>query len=154
MSVSDIITAWSDVWSNANIQAFTDKVCAYKATDGSEYEIENIFYQDEVNYFELIITPAISQLEIGANTTAIKHYDTVVRYTREKDASGDNYQAVVSAFETLITTVNAVLGNTWSNTVDFYTHQSDAPTVAEITIADRDCWRIEYKFQATLTESL
>jgi hypothetical protein len=155
MSISTIETAWIDkIWQNLTILNITDKIHNFEITDTSQFELDQLSFNQELNYFEWVVTRAIQYQPIGAENEAVCKIMVEIRYTRQKDTTGENWRSVRDVFSDLITLVHSELGSSWDSTVDFYTHQQDPADITTDLINDVPCWRGTYRFEATLQESV
>lgn len=147
--------ALSDVWGeavfdHADILAITAKALPYEVLDESEIEISRVSYQTQINFFEYLISRTYSFPLISGGMLPEYRYTVDIRYTVEKDPAGENYQAARNALDTLLETVRTELGAGWSNTIDFWTVQDQAPTITQRTVADTECWSWILTFNANL----
>lgn len=155
MSISTVETEWSDVWADTRITAYTTKVIKYEYTDDSEKEIGSLSYNKKVNFIEAVTERQVTGRYIGGGSDlAPQTYSVEIRYTKERDTSGDAFRNIALFFETLSTVVDDILGSTWGNTVSYYTEQSDPIRIENADIAGVKCWRAIYRFVGHIDGSI
>lgn len=149
-------TSWTNaIWNHATIQALTDKVLRYQITTDSEQENSLLYFDTKVNFFEALTGRSqrylTSSSYIGATIQYL--YTVEINYYRELDTDGTNFRAIRDAYETLFALVVSELGNTWTNTVEIWRPQEDIPTIVEVLVNNKKCWKGTYRFFAEkLTE--
>lgn len=152
---SDVRLAWlNTLFPHADVAAFTDKVFGYEITEVSESEIEDLYFEQEVNFFECLVSREVESRIMGGGTGAQVKFTVEVRYTVQKDTAGEAHQAITDALETVTAVAESTLGSTWQSTVDFFHHQEGPPEIAAVDIAGTPCWRGSYKFFGTQQTSL
>lgn len=149
MSLATVSAAWtSSVWGDATVSAITDAVLTREGTEASEYEISQLRYGQEINFFEWVASEHRQYREVG-NLSPETIYTVDVRYTREMDSGGANYTAVQTALNAVVSAVVSTLGYTWQGTVDFSALPGNPPDVQPAIVADTECWRATLKFSGT-----
>lgn len=151
-TAAQVQAQWATVFAHASLAAISAKAHGYAITDASEAELKNLYSGKQVNFFQYLCTRQEKQEMCGQE----EHYFNVaVEYTREKDPAGANWQAVRTAFETLRSTMNTVIGATWTGTVDFWRLEEPlADQLESVTIDDTDCWRGRVLYRGYKRESV
>jgi hypothetical protein len=152
MSTSaEIEAAWNTkVFQHASIAAITTKVLFREYTEDSETEIGQLYFGQEINFFECLV----SQVEEFGMLREIQSRAVVeVRYYRQKDTDGTNWTATRDAMELVIAKVRSELTTSWNNTIDFYTPPTEI-AIDEGSIDGFDLWRATAKFQAVFTATI
>lgn len=148
-STQALSETWRDlVFEHPNILVITTKALPYEVLDESEGEISRVSYLTEVNFFEYLVTRTYAFPMISGGLHPEYSYTVDIRYTREKDTDGSNYQACRDALDTLLETVRTELGAGWNNTIDFWTVQDAAPTIVQRRVAESECWSWILTFNA------
>lgn len=120
---STIRSAWNTaVWSHATIQAMTTSIYNYDITQQSSKETDKFFFSQEINFFTYITTrrQVPTGGGLGANKQRMYEHDVLVRYYRQYDTTGSNFNAVIDNLESLENIVRTQLGTKWSDNVTFY----------------------------------
>lgn len=143
---SDLSSVWvTSVFNHTAIKAYSPKYYAFAVTEDSEYEVDKLTYQQEINFWQILIARA----HIKEVTNMVTYQFSVeVGYYRAKtnDTSGVAWTAVRDALETLYDTVDDELGATWGNTVDYWRPQEEPGEITEIALAGDKVWQGIYRF--------
>lgn len=155
-TTATIVTLWGDVFANASMTAISQNAYPYEVRDGSESEISTMSEDQTIDYFEYLVTREVTEREIGGGSNAVFRFIVEVRYTKQvdDDTTGDAYEGVRNAFDTLLSVVESELGVTWDGNIDYYTHQDGPADIQAIRVADTNCYRGTYKFFGTQAASL
>ena len=141
-------TQWDTyVWSHEDIEEITEKVYFYAVTEDSEFELEKLFKDGELNFFQCLI----ARESLKEVTQRVRHKFTAeISYyrTKSEDPTGLNWTAVRDAFETLYDTVQSSLGESWNETVDYWEPQEGPPEIVEVQLGSEKVWRGSYRFFA------
>jgi len=147
---SDIRTKWkTKVFENSAILNITNKALDYELSPESEKEITDGSFTQELNFFEYVVSRSeVSQPEIGGFSRPVYKFLCEVRYTKQIDTDGTNFNSVVDAMSLLIDVVRAQLGSSWDSVIDYQEDpiSIDAPT--KETVADIECYRSIARFSA------
>lgn len=147
---SDVFDTFIDnVFGHASIQAISPQVLSYEVFAESEYETQEIYHEEEINFFECIVTRGISYPLIGGASSPEYKFLVEIRYTREKDALGENASAVRDAIDTLVDVVFSELGHTFGGLVDYATAQEEPATITLEQVSGQDCFRSVTRFQGS-----
>jgi hypothetical protein len=134
-SVEAIEAAWTAaIWSHEQIQAITDKVHDFEVTAFSEFEIERLSCNQEINFFEYVISRGVEGEQIGNSPEVLAFFPVEIRYTRQVDTEGAAFRQVRDALLLVQTLVHTELGYGWGGTVDRYDVQSEPPAVTQADI--------------------
>lgn len=135
------------VWDTASLRSITSRFYPFDPTSSSEFEIANLMYDREINFFSYLITK--TERYIGTNVLQ-EDFEVVVTYTRAKDTNGDTWTATRDAIETVINQVRTALGDTWQARVSFYAPQEEPYNIEESIIQNVPVWRARYTFTAKI----
>lgn len=142
--LTDIESAWTtDVWNNAYVQALTTKIYQYPVTTDSEFEIAKLYYNQEINFFEVLTGGFIRYLASAGQIGLVYRFNITVEinYYRELDTDGTNFTAVREAFLGIFDLVSFLLGQTWNDNVDLWSPEEAIPTIVEVKINNKKCWK-------------
>lgn len=146
-TVTDIESAFADyVFANASIAEISPNLFKFEIRDVSEIESSRLYYKQELNYWEMVVSQVIGPKIIGSVSQANLQFPVEIRYTRYADPSGDNYRAVRDAFITLANVVESAIGQQWNSTVDYFAHQDGPAEIALEEVAATPCIRGVYRF--------
>jgi hypothetical protein len=136
--------AWSSlVFAQTSITALTDKALDYDVVLASTKEVNDLRYELEINAFVYLVNKQVTRRMMGQIT---EEFTVSVRYYRESDPKGENYNTVIDAQETVYDVVISTLGATWNNTVDYFLTQDSPINVSQQTIDGRAVWVSEYRY--------
>lgn len=141
---SAIDSAWlSNVWQNATILGYTDKILQRPIGTDSERELQDIRFEQYINCIE-----ALTTRQVARGTTNVTYYEfkVEVTYYRKKDPQGLNWSEVRDFFEDLYSTVNSSLGSTWGGTVDFWRAQTEPAQITEFTLDKEAVWKGNFSY--------
>lgn len=136
-TAAEVRAAWASVFSDATIEAITTNAFNYPFTQESEKEVARLYYAQQINFFEYIVSRSPG---FGLTSALTYEYTVELRYVRQQDVAGTAHPAVVDAFDSLWTVIRSVLGNKWSNTVDRWQTPGIPPRVTQQTIGGQLCW--------------
>lgn len=156
---SDVQAAWdTSIWANSTITAYTEQIHGYALTEKSETELKRMYFDSELNFIQSVVGRGVNYGSGATMLGGVIQYDFIVEVsyflTNDIDSSGDNWITVRDFFEDLLDVVRSDLGNTWSNTVDYWKPQAEPAEIIEVRIGDESAWRGTYKFFATQQISL
>ena len=144
---AEIEAAWqAGIFEHSDILDITDKCHAFEVTQESEAENQALYYGQRINFFEYLVTRASEFKLIGA--AASDTFTVDVRYTLEKDTTGEAYAACRDAMLTVIDLLPSELTADWSGTVDYYQLPAGPPQVVAAVVDGRLVWRTTYTFTA------
>ena len=152
-TAAQVQAAWvSAIWQHATITAITDKIYGYEVTTASEKEVNNISFDQGINFIEHVTTRTPGQRELGGQGSALCTFLVEVRYTKEKykpgDAfDGDAFTDVRNFFDTLVGLIESELGSNWDSSVDYFDYPDAGLELIEQEVAGRACWRGIQRFQ-------
>lgn len=113
---AQVAAVWNTaVWQHEDIAGITTKVLNHEYTDDSEFEIDQLSENGELNFFEYVVVRGERIVEIGGQSNPEYEFQVECRYTRQKDTEGEAHRAVVAAIETLCDTVRTELGASWGS---------------------------------------
>lgn len=139
----------TSVFGHSSIVAISPKVLFFEVAPESESEIDDIYYQNQVNFFECVVSRGESYPLIGGADKARYQYLVEVRYTKERDPDGSNSNDAQDAINTLCSIVASELGSDWGGLVDVAEPQEGVTEQTTATVAGVTCFRAIYRFQAT-----
>jgi hypothetical protein len=148
---AQIETAWTAaIWSHATITALTDKIYKFQVTEDSEFEVAKLYYNEQVNFFEVLTGRTQRYLQTANQIGRIAEYDFIVEinYYKEIDTTGAAFTAVRDALESIFALAVTELGDTWSNTVDIWRPDPAFPTIVSTSISTKKVWKGTYRFFA------
>lgn len=152
MSSADIEAAFeTSVWNASAVKAFSRTFINYPHSQLSEAELGEVMEDEEVNFFECLVTRGAELNLIQAITY---RYFVRVAYYRRVDRGGDNFTTARNAMETVYDTIRQTLGNTWGSTVDYWTTSPEAAQHSIVRIGGDDCHKFEQIFVGIKTESI
>lgn len=101
-----------------------------------------------INFIDVNTTRSVKYKESASvlGRTTEYQFTVSVNYTKEVNPDGTTYQAVRTFFETLFTRVAAGLGDRWTDTVDLWMPQTQPPSIQELTLDNRKCWRGSFSY--------
>lgn len=129
----------SKVWNNKTVRAISDKIHFGEATEDSESETANLYFDKRVNYFECIVSRGQSYEQIGGGTSQV--FAVEIRYTLEKDTAGEAHSMVQDSFATVYDIMYTALSDSWASTVDYWTPQEKPVEINSVDVDNRPCWR-------------
>lgn len=137
-------SAWQTyVFDQTSIQTITDKTLNYDVVLASTKEIADIRFEQEINAFVYLVNKNVTRRMMGQIT---EEFIVTVKYYREADPKGQNYNTVIDAQETVYDVVLTTLGPTWQNTVDYFLTEDSSIDVSQQTIDGRAVWVSSYRF--------
>lgn len=154
--VSNVQTAWADnVFAHDTVIALTPNSHPFEVTVDSEFELKRLFFQKKINYFEYVVTAKENFPQIGSALTQALYDVTVeIRYTLEKDTTGDTYQTARSVPNTILNLVASELGENWDSTVDFFNYTPTPINVLSDRILETPVWRVVFTYSAQIFTTL
>lgn len=145
--VTDIEDAFEDyVFKNSTVAGISPVLFKYEVRDVSEKESGALLHNQEVNFWELVVSRDVGAKSIGSVSQAQLMYPVEIRYSKQIDTEGETFRAVRDAFVSLTSTVESVIGQQWNSTVDYFNHQEGPPDIEQAPIAGIDCFRGVYRF--------
>lgn len=135
---TDIEAVWQSVlWEHPTIVAITPNIHQYDISVQSEFDVELLCFEGEVNFF---LARTLRRSEpILTQQTRYTFQVEVSYYLQQADIAQNTYRTVRDRLETLDDLVRTAMGKTWSSTVDFW--QGGVPTaIKEIEVNERTCW--------------
>jgi hypothetical protein len=134
----DIETAWeSAIWQHSDILEMTSNIYPYDVSAESEFDIDKLCLEGEVNFF-LAKTSRASE-PILTQSTRYTFTVVVEYYLQQTDIAESTYRTLRDRLETLDDLVLTSLGKTWTATVDYCPGGNPQP-IREVTISGRRCW--------------
>ena len=134
----DIETAWEGaIWQHSDILEMTSNIYPYDVSAESEFDIDKLCLEGEVNFF-LAKTSRASE-PILTQSTRYTFQVQVEYYLQQTDIAESTYRTLRDRLETLDNLVLTQLGKTWTATVDYWPGGNPQP-IKEVTISGRRCW--------------
>lgn len=143
MSNLEVRTAWAELFKDSQIQAITAKSYFYDILDESETDIAKYHHNQEINFFVCLVSTGYEYKVFGE---ILETYSIEIKYYKFDNKSGSNQLAIRDALETLVSRVRAVLGVTWTSTVDYYNIQDTSISLENINLAGEECWLGRVRF--------
>lgn len=150
-TAAQVRAAWAaGVWQDPDLLAISPNVHAFDMEAVAEINTafeSLLMHGQEINFWQYGINK--SWQSGGTYNQQLLTFTVSVKYflEAETDTDGANYNAVIDAFETLYSTVEANIGNSWSSTVEFRTWQPGPPIVKLTRIRDRRVWAAEMQVE-------
>lgn len=141
---AQVRTAWSDnIWDHTTIQALTTKIYDYDITTESTKEFTKLREDQQINCFTYVVSRAERILILNQT----EHTFTVrIRYYRQADIPGVNFNDLITAFETISGLVVSELTSSWDGTVDFYRVQPEPPQISLIQMEGQPVWVGDFRY--------
>lgn len=149
--ITDVEDAWNAaIWQHATIQAYTSKINKFEITTDSEKEVQLLRHNQQTNFIEAVTKCAIIYGRTSSNIgrVATFQFTVEVNYYRELDTTGDNYRSIRDFYLELFDLVHSELSDNWTNTVDFWFPEQEAPTIVEVLINNKKCWKGTHRYFA------
>jgi hypothetical protein len=123
-----------------SLQTFSNSIYTYEVVNFSEFEAGRVFYENEVNFWEIIVSRRQEFIVTGYSNP---HYffDIKLRYTLEHRADVSSGNLVTDRMETLVNSLVDNVSKSFGGLIDFYTFTEEQPAVEEIQILDRPAFR-------------
>lgn len=147
---AQVAAKWNEkIWTNAAITAITTQIFKFETTEESQKEVEDLYEDTILNYFEYSVERNERVTEIGGAQNPYFIFKVSVRYTKQKDTTGDSYTDVRDAIETLCDTVRSQLGSDWGGVVENITTDPIAPSdTTSAAVNNTDVWQQTVNFTA------
>lgn len=144
----EVFTKFKDkVFNNAALRAITEVVIPYEVSPESESELSEIYHRNEINFFECVVTRGEARPLIGGADRPLYTFNVDVRYTLQKDTTGDAFLDVRNAIETVADYVASQLAYDFGGLVDMAEAQEEPATVTLEEVAGLPCFRSAIRFQ-------
>ena len=141
--------AWfQKVWSDESVLEFTERIFLYDVTADSEFDVELLHHNQQINFITCIVQRAHESMMMGQ--VKYQYRVQVLYHLQQTDVEGSTFNDVQDRIEIIDGLVISSLGSKWNNTVDYYTG-SDARASELITVSGKRCWRGGYTYLAFKT---
>lgn len=143
--------AWAaGVWANASVTAITPKIYDFDIESlarVSRAHGAKLYHNQKINFFQYTVARSW-RFDLTASHT-VSEYVVTIRYYRDaqEDFTGTAFNAIASAFETIISTVSSGLGTSWTGTVEYYFPQNEPPQIGVGLIEERPVWTGTFQFK-------
>lgn len=135
---ADIEAVWlTAIWSHRTILDMTPIFFPYDVSVESEFDLDRLCYEGQVNFF-LAKTQRLAEPLI-INQTRYTFGVEVQYYLQQADISENTYPIVRDRLETLDDLVRSELSKTWEGTVDYSPGGRPTP-LRQVPIGGRQCW--------------
>jgi len=137
-TAAQIRTAWNTkIWTHASVTSITTKIYDFDLKIESTKEAGRLRYNQEINFFTYIVTSKERLRLMGQRE---QEFTVEVSYYKRADVDGSNFNDIMNVLETVTGLVRTELTSSWDSTVDFYRHQSEQPSITQITIDGVAVW--------------
>lgn len=141
---AQVRTAWQTyIWDNVSLTNLTPNIYSYDITTESTKEMSKLRHNQEINFITFIISRAQTIRMMGQIE---QRFNVDIRYYKEANITGSNFNAVVDVFETIDSLVVSGLGVRWNSTVDYYQIQENPPNIQKITLENKPVWSGLYQY--------
>lgn len=130
-----------------SLQTFSNSIYTYEVKNFSEFEAGQVFFETEVNFFEIIVSRR-QDLTVTGGVNPLYFFDVRLRYTLEHRADVSSANLVTDRLETLVGYLLDNVSPSFGGLIDFYTFIEEQPTVEEIQVLDRPAFRATVSFTA------
>lgn len=144
MSLKTVRNAFSDLFADRQIKTISDKSYPYEIIINSNLDNRKVRAGDKVNYFTYTVTKSIETKLFNCEKET---YLVEIKYYREDEKEGQAQNDIRDAFETIHSRMKTVIGNKWSNTVDFYQPVTNEITLQTIQVGERLSWLGTFSYQ-------
>lgn len=130
-ALNAIEAAWANnIFAHEDVLEYSARALNYEVAEPqSDAEIEAISHNQEINFFEYVVSRNPGERQISGADNFLAEFAVEIRYTREAGTDGTSWRAVRAALMLIQSLAITGLGPSWLNTVDYST-----PTAAEISI--------------------
>lgn len=143
-TLAQVREAWrTDVFEQSTILSLTPQTYNYELNLESTLEVTKLRYEGRINAFQYITNRAL-RLRLSNQTE--QRFEVSIEYFLEADTTGEAYNDVLEAFETIDTAVRANLGSNWNSLVEYYQAQTDVIQINQRTIENIAVWVGSYRY--------
>jgi len=149
MTCQDIDTSIQEVlFEDSAILAITDKLYTYPISQDSNTEIQRMYFENAINYLEITTERSLQRLELGGADSPEYTYLISLRYTKERNIDGTDFNSIRDNINTIIDRFLLLLGDTLDDNADFLRFQSEPPAIRLDTVNDDLVYRAIYEILA------
>lgn len=152
-SSDQIVTYWiANGFPDAvlSFKLFTEKVFDYAVTEGSEFEIEDFYFENQINFYEFLCQRSSQRLMTGAEQYTFIFTINYYR-TKSENTDGASWQSIRDMLDAAFPFAKALVGETWGGYVDFWRPQEEPAEIIEIDLAGEKVWKGTIQFFGTQT---